>query len=170
LAPRQTSCGAPRTPGRACRFADIQALVFPEDTPPELMRRFEIVENLHRKELSDDEKAVWTAELAALIGDEVNSLTKSDNSKSEKSGRGRPRGLIAATAEASGIDQAAVRKRLKKAADLAGKPIDMNGDLAAQAKEIASAAGAEAATKKAAKEKAGRAYPIRLEVRSYSPA
>lgn len=46
------------------------AIIFSEDTPPEFMRRYEIVENLHRKELSEDEKAMQTVELIKLIGGE----------------------------------------------------------------------------------------------------
>ena len=50
-------------------WTEIPAVVFPADTPDRDMLMMEIVENLKRRELSEDEKREHTIRLAALIAD-----------------------------------------------------------------------------------------------------
>src|SRR5262245_38252704 len=67
---------------------DIYFMRFPANTPDNDMKRFEIVENLHRNELSDDEKAIQTAMYAEMLKreDSVQSA-KSKGAKARESAK-----------------------------------------------------------------------------------
>lgn len=155
---------------QGCRFAKIQAFVFPEDTPPEFMQRFEIVENLHRTELTQDERSHWTVKLAGLFLEERSCLKKSDNSRSENSKprnpkEGRPKGVIAEVAETLGIDQNAVRKRLKKFAKDLDLPLDLKASEAVlkdQIDRILEKAPGLIESKKTTRADEGKDYSSRL--------
>jgi ParB/RepB/Spo0J family partition protein len=110
----------------AGRLGDvIDAEVYPEALPEAWARILERDENLHRQELSPDERAGHTVELARelVLAEEA---LKSEIPKTPKPGR--PKGLVQKVAEREGVDQGTVRYRAQKVAEVIGEPVDLERD------------------------------------------
>jgi hypothetical protein len=104
----------------------ISILVFPPETPDNVVRLFEIVENLHRKELTPAEKAIHSAryiELLKRMGTVQGA--KSKGAKTRESAKHSVKSLdavLTATerlAKEEGISRQAVHDRFKKVKTLA---------------------------------------------------
>jgi ParB-like chromosome segregation protein Spo0J len=114
--------------------SSLVAEVYPEEMPGEWARILEIDENANRQDLTPDERAAHSIELAAAIKSleekaRSESLTKSDFTEDVRSTTGRGhKGIVQKVAERQKVDQAAVRKRAKKVAETIGEPVDLDRD------------------------------------------
>jgi ParB/RepB/Spo0J family partition protein len=115
----------------ANRFAALRSLgvekalfdVYPSDTPDDIIRLAEIAENLHRAELTADEKAVLTVRYAELLKrtDAVQSrrARQAETRLNVKSVDDKPT-VTEKLAEDLGVSRQTVHERFKKVAELAG--------------------------------------------------
>ena len=140
---------------------DIPLLVFPANTPDDVVKLYEIVENLHRFELTPEEKAIHSVKYAELL--KRTGAVQSAKSKGAKARENAKHGvkpldaMPTATeklAKEENISRQAVHDRFKKAKELAeseGVKSDARSLEEADAEELGRIA--EAAEKAALKPK-----------------
>ena len=153
---------------------EIPAAVYPEDLPAVWMKIIEIEENLQREDLTYEEKTAHAISLAAALKDieQEQSLSGTDftgqteDKPKPTTGRGH-KGITQKVAETVGIDQSGVRKRVKKAAETIGEPIDLEADssaeLARKASEVRARSEAWAAERAAQRKTARTSETPKLE-------
>jgi ParB-like chromosome segregation protein Spo0J len=129
----------PNRDPEAARYRAIPAHVYPEDTSNEVSEALEIMENLHRLELTANEKTEHTVKFGAFMQrrlkhelkvqkrDDKNIPEVREKSPTPRKGRGRPPKPVAqAVADALGINRNTLDSRVKAASKAVGRPLDLD--------------------------------------------
>ena len=118
----------------------IEAKVYPPETPDELLKVLEIVENLKRQELTVEERHEQITLLGAAIKEaEPTARSNSDLHVVKPHGHVQQKGIIRQVADQLGKDPSAVRQDMRKAGEAIGEPVDLERDSPAELRRKAEA-------------------------------